>query len=471
MKPILPMTRATLGLVLALASVTAAAAQAPLPRLPVVEINTYPTASREAVSKALGNASARPSDAAAVGALGRTLQAWEQYGAAHLAYARAQALAPQSAEWHYLDGVVLRQLASHADAAAEFAASAALDPSYLPARVARAEALLDSGDLDAAAGLFTALGREPLARPQSEFGLGRIDAARGQHAAAVAHLERAVALFPEWGAAHYALAQSYRALGRTEDARQALEQHAKYGPRWPGLSDPLLAAVSALRDDAPAALRRGLDLAAAGDIDGAIAAHEEAVRLDPGLAQAHANLVGLYGRARNWDKAAEHYRATVALGSNLAEANYDYGIILGLQQQWDEAEAAFRRAIAANPFHAEAHNNLGQLLERRQALDQAADEYKAAVDARPDFRLARFNLGRMLLGLGRPGDAAIALEPLQQPRDAESPRYLFALATALVRSGQRDAGIKWAGEARRLALEYQQTDLAQAIERDLAQLK
>ncbi len=342
---------------------------------------------------------------------------------------------------------------------------------YLPARVARAEALLESGDLDAAATLFTALEREPRAEPQAEFGLGRVEAARGRHAAAVTHLERAVALFPEWGAAHYALAQSYRALGRTEEARTALERHAQYGPRWPGLSDPLLATVTALRDDAPAALRRGLDLAAAGDVGGAIAAHEAAVRMDPSLAQAHANLIGLYGRARDWDKAAEQYRLTVALGYNLAEANYDYGVILSMQQQWAEAEAAYRRALAVNPFHAEARNNLGQILERRQAYEEAAREYRAAVDARPDFRLARFNLGRMLIGLSRPEEAVPVLELLQQPRDADTPRYLFALATALIRSGQRTEGVSRAEEAKRLALEYQQGDLAQAIERNLAGLK
>src|SRR5580693_829091 len=48
-----------------------------------------------------------------------------------------------------------------------------------------------------------ALAREPAAEPAAELGLGRIAAAEGRHDAAVAHLERAIALFPEWGAAHY----------------------------------------------------------------------------------------------------------------------------------------------------------------------------------------------------------------------------------------------------------------------------
>src|SRR5204863_6202635 len=196
-----------------------------------------------------------------------------------------------------------------------------------------AESLVESGSLDRAEPLFDALRREPASEPAAELGLGRIAAAKGQHDAAVTHLERAVALFPEWGAAHYALALSYRALGRRDDAQRALERHAQFGPRWPAMADPVLATVTSLRDDAQTNLQRGLKLADAGDLSGAIAAHEAALALDPSIAQAHANLIALYGRARDWQKGEAHYRTVVALGFNLADAHYDYGVLLGLQER------------------------------------------------------------------------------------------------------------------------------------------
>jgi hypothetical protein len=62
-------------------------------------------------------------------------------------------------------------------------------------------------------------------------------------------------------------------------------------------------------------------------------------------------------------------------------------------------------------------------------------------------------------------------EKLVEPRDAEAPRYLFALATAHVRSGHKAEGIRWATEARQLALQFNQTELAGAIERDLAAIR
>jgi len=449
---------------------TAAAGQT-APPLPRVAVDQFPASARAAVSRALKEADARPTDPAAVGALARTLHAWEQWESAHQAYSRAQALAPKVFDWPYLDAVVLQRLARHDKAVARLEEALAVSPEYLPARVRLAEALLETGNLDRSRGAFEPLLREPKAEPAARMGLGRIAADQGRHADAIAHFERAVALFPELGAAYYALARSYRSLGRTADAQRALEQHAQYGARWPRIDDAVLASVTGLRDDPRALIQRGVTLSESGDLDGAIAAHETALTGDPSLAQAHANLINLYGRARNWSRAEEHYHAAVMLGLDLADAHYDYGVILGLQEKADLAEKAYRRALDVNPLHAQARNNLGQIVERRGDFESAAAEYRLARDSQPTFRLARFNLGRMLLALGRTQEAIVEFEALQQPRDAETPRYLFGLATAHVRAGHREEGLKWATEARQLAVTHGQQELAAAIDREIARLR
>jgi len=452
-------------------SFTLAAAQVTLPPLPQLALDTYPAAARDALARAHRDAARRPTDPSAVGTLARTLHAWEQFGAAHAAYARAHALAPNAFEWPYLDAVVLQRLARHAEAATRLEQVLQASPGYVPARVKLAEALLDEGDLEPAKRAFEALQSEPAAVPAAKLGLGRIAAAEGHHDAAVVHFERAIALFDQWGAAYYALALSYRALGRSTDAQRALERHAEYGARWPAVTDPVLATVTSLRDDAETNLQKGLKLADAGDLAGAVAAHEAALVQDPTIAQAHVNLISLYGRTRQWEKAEQHYAAAVALGFNLDEAHYNHGVLLGLQDRWEPAAESYRKAIAVNPRHAGAYNNLGQILERERQIDSAATVYRQAVDAQPTFRLARFNLGRMLIALSRPDEAVFELEQLTEPRDGEAPRYLFALATAHVRAGRRDAGVKWATDAKALALAYGQLELAAAIERDLARLK
>jgi tetratricopeptide (TPR) repeat protein len=440
------------------------------PPLLKLALDAYPPAARDAIARAHRDALAQPANADAAGTLGRVLHAWEQWSAAREAYVRAAALAPGTFEWPYLEAVVLLRLARPADAAAKLEAAIKLNPDYLPARLKLAEAVLDAGDLDRSAELFTRL-TMPECAPAVQFGLGRIAAGRGRHAEAIDHLKRAIALFPQFGAAHYALALAYRAAGRREEAQASLQQHAQYGARWPALPDPVLAGVLALREDSAALVQRGVKLADAGDVQGAIEAHEAAVTANPAMAQAHANLISLYGRARNWLKAEAHYRAVLELGVNVADAHYDYGVLLGLQERWDDAAGAYRRAIALNPLHAEAHNNLGQTLERQRKVEEAAAAYQLAVESQPTLRIARFNRARMLIALGRPDDAVRELQGITEPRDAEAPRYLFALATAHARAGRREQAVKWATEARDLALRHGDTALAAAIEKDLKSIR
>ena len=464
-----------------------------VPELPIVALDQLPEASRAALGPAFERAKRAPGDESSVGQLAMALHAWEQWEPAHAAYQRAIGLSSPRGDgreawrWKYLDAVVLQRLARPNDAAnvlrsgagAGAGAGASTD-SYLPARAKLAEVLFDGGDVEESARLYGELVKEPAAEPIAELGLGRMDAAAGRHEDAARHFARAIALFPEFGAAHYALARSARALGRIEESQRALERHQQYGARWPALDDPLLAEIAAIRTDARAALQRGMKLAEAGDVAGAIASHEAAVTAlsgtgsgasGPSAAQAHVELISLYGRMQNWAKAEEHYRAAVALpSSDLEAAHYNYGVLLGLQDRREEAAAAYRLALDVNPLNPQARNNLGQLLERDRKYDDAAVEYRKGVEAMPTFRLARFNLGRMLIMLGRPADAIVQLERLTEPRDAEAPRYLFALATAKIHAGQRDDGVKWANEAKRLAVEHGQQDLAAAIERNLATL-
>ena len=442
--------------------------QAPLPQLTP---DAYPAAARDQIGRAYEHARAQKDDAVAVAALARVLQAWTQWEAAHQAYARAQQLAPESFDWQYLDGIVLQRLMRHREAAERFRLAAALRPSYLPARVKLAESLLEAGDLEASEELFRALLSDPPAEPAAELGLGRIAAARGQHEAAIQRFGRATTLFPEFGAAYYALARSYRALGRSDDAQRALERQAAYGARWPAIDDPVLASINDVREDASALLQRGVKAADAANLSAAIADHEAALERDPELVLAHVNLISLYGRMGNRAKVEEHYRAVVAKGVYLDQAHYDYGVVLGMEGDWDGAATAYRKALAANPLDVKARNNLGQIFERQQSWEQAADEYGRAVQSQPTFRLGRFNLARMLMALGRPEEAAKELERLREPRDAETPRYLYALASARVRSGDVAEGRRIAEEARDLARAYGQSELVASIERDLARLK
>src|SRR5690606_35637316 len=117
----------------------------------------------------------------AAGRLARTLQAWQEFEAAHQTYRRAQALAPGTFEWYYLDGIVLQRLARPAEAAGEFRQALLAVTDYLPARVRLAESLLKSGQIDESRKLYEALQSDPLAEVLARFGLGRVAAVQHRH--------------------------------------------------------------------------------------------------------------------------------------------------------------------------------------------------------------------------------------------------------------------------------------------------
>lgn len=465
------MNHLSVAMCLAVFVSSVSAAQPPSVGLPRVALELFPSAAREAIAPAYREAEMKPLDASAVGALAMVLHAWEQWDAAHQAYGVAQSLAPRTFEWHYLDALVLQRLARYSETADQLRRATTLSPDYLPAGVKLAEALFEAGALVKSRVAFETLARNAATEPMGQFGLGRAAASEGRHEKAVEHFRRAIALFPSWGAAHYALALSYRALGRPADAQQALAQHAQHGPQWPALDDPVLAGVAAVRDDARATLRRGIALADAGDLRGAIEAHESALARDPALAPAHINLISLYGRTGQWAQAEGHYKSLLALNTEIGNAHYDFGVLLGLQQRWDDAIAAYQRALATNPHHARAHNNYGEALERTQDHHGALEQYRRAVGDEPGLRIARFNLARMLVAAGKTDEAIGELEKLIEPRDAETPRYLFGLAAAHMRAGRRAEAVKWASEAQRLAADQGQSELAAAIHRDLVRLK
>ncbi len=459
-------------ILLALAVLAApAAAQTTPPPLPRLALDAYPPKTREAISPVYEAAVRRPTDAAAVGSLGRILHAWEQWDVAHQAYLRAQALAPRALEWPYLDAIVLQRLARDAEAADQFRRALGASPGYLPARVKLAEVLVKSGEFDESKRLFEALVRDPMAEPLAQFGLGQIAAAEGHHEAAIPHLLRALTLFPEWGEAHYALALSYRALGRRDEAVRAIESLERFGAIAPGLEDPVLATTSTIRDDAVANLQRGMKLAAAGDLAGAIAIHEAAVAQDPSFAQAHANLMRLYGPVGNWAKLTEHYQALVKLGVDLGEANFNYGVALGLQGKEELAEGAYRRAIEINPQHTDAHINLGILLEGRHQLEAAAAEFRLAVDSQPTYRPARYQWARRLLAQDRAPEAIAEFEKMTEPRDPEALPYLLGLAVAHARAGHGSESARWEAEVRRLAISLGKADFLKTIDETLSSVR
>jgi len=453
--------------------VVLAGASAPgqtLPPLPTLPFDTYEPGIRAPIEKAYEEARREPRDPARNGALGMLLYANEQYEAAEACFERAKALDAADARWPYYLGRTQSNLSRHEPAAASAREALRRQPGYLPARILLAKCLLDAGKPDESRALYEALVNEHPEAAEGHYGLGRIDADRGERASAVEHLRKACDLFPGFGAAHFVLARVYRDLGERAKAQEELALYQKDKLGWPTLPDPFLSAVVALKTGAAARLEKGIQLAEAGQLQAAADEHEAALAADPTLLPAHVNLIRLYGSLGRPEKAEEHYRAAVALDPNLAETHYNYGVLLTGQTKPAEAADAFRRALERKPDYAEAHNNLAYLLMTSGKLDEAAQHYRAAIAAKPDLRAAHFNLGRILVNQGRVGDAIEHFRQTLTPEDEDTPRCTYALGAAYARIGNRAEALKYLQQAEEKAAARGQSDLVESIEKDLRRL-
>ncbi|HET7102120.1 MAG TPA: tetratricopeptide repeat protein, partial [Terriglobia bacterium] len=303
------MRRCWLNVVAALAmgALLLGAQTAPLPNLPQIDLSEFPPVIREQVGKAYDAARARPRDAEANGELGMLLDVYKRREFAAACYERAHQLDPQSFRWLYYLGSLRTGQGDRKGATAAFREALRLDPGYLPARLKLAESLLTSGNLKDAGSIYEAIINDYPGVAEAWYGLGRIRTAKGDLPGAVESYRKACELFPAYGAAHYALARAYRRLDDRQKSEEQLKLHDANQTLVPPVEDPLRDALRALDRGPASILQQGIQLEEAGRIEDSIAAHLKALKLDPGLALAHANLIILYGKTNQPEKAEEQY--------------------------------------------------------------------------------------------------------------------------------------------------------------------
>jgi Flp pilus assembly protein TadD len=145
------------------------------------------------------------------------------------------------------------------------------------------------------------------------------------------------------------------------------------------------------------------------DCDGAIAQFREAVRLKPGLVEAHHNLGNALWRKGDFDGAIAETREAIRLKPDLAEAHSTLGSALYDKGDVDGAIVELREAIRIKPDYAVAHCNLGNALYSKGDIDAAIAECREAIRLDPDLAEAHVNLGRALARQGRLQEAGASL--------------------------------------------------------------
>jgi serine/threonine protein kinase/Tfp pilus assembly protein PilF len=187
----------------------------------------------------------------------------------------------------------------------------------------------------------------------------------------------------------------------------------------------------------------------------------KAVELDPEYALAYAGLADasayryMYygGRSEDLDQADQASRTALRLGPDYAECHASRGFFGSLSKRYDEADQEFRTALALNPKLYDANYLYARSCWAQGRLEESAKLFEVAEQLRPEDQSLPGMLANLYERLGRIPDMEAALRRCLAAAERNravaplDPRPVYYGATALVRLGQREKGLRWAAEA------------------------
>ena len=174
------------------------------------------------------------------------------------------------------------------------------------------------------------------------YNLANMELKRGSHQDAIRHYSEAVRLKPDYAYAYNNLGRVLALVGQRDEAKGCFASAIRCGK--PGYPEPQY--------------NLGTELKAEGDFDGAVAAFQEALRIQPGYADAHCNLGSAYLQMQRIAEASESFQVAAKLQPGNAKFQTNVGsamLLLGRQQ---EAILWFERALQLNPADAGTRSNL-----------------------------------------------------------------------------------------------------------------
>ena len=146
----------------------------------------------------------------------------------------------------------------------------------------------------------------------------------------------------------------------------------------------------------------GIALAERGEVEAAIQAYQEALRIWPGSVTAHVNLGAALADRGKLDEAISHYEEALRLKpddalarTNWSKALNNRGVALAQQGRMDEAIHYFNEALRIDPELVDGHFNLGITLARLKRDDEAAEQFVLVLRLTPDSAEAHNWLRRL----------------------------------------------------------------------------
>ncbi|MDF0554112.1 tetratricopeptide repeat protein [Kamptonema sp. UHCC 0994] len=194
---------------------------------------------------------------------------------------------------------------------------------------------------------------------------------------------------------------------------------------------------------------------AQGKLNEAIAACEEALKIQPNFAGAYRNLARIWTQLKKAETAADCWYQALILDPKwaTAEEHLTLGNTLVEQGKLEEATACYLQAIQINPNLVQAYHNLGEIFTSKNKFEEAIAYYRQAITLKPDAFGSHHSLGKLLAAKGNI-DEAIACQHKSLEINPNYVRAYHSLGNVLVQKGELDSAIAYYSKAIELNPNY-----------------
>jgi protein O-GlcNAc transferase len=314
--------------------------------------------------------------------------------------------------------------------------SAAIHAQGIPSNLKQADAdyregaaALASGDLTTAEAKFEEVTRLAPSAEQGHSALGTVLVRKGQWAAGMRELEKALAINPADGSAQLNLAMAY---GQTGVAAKAIPLFAKLKMTAEAQGRPLPSQVLAAYARA---------FLATGQSAKALATMKAAVAEEPGSAELHDELGSLYAQQKEWAQAEKEFSDSIGLKGGFASAHLHLGFVYKAEGK-PEAASEWKKACESAPSDPSVALTAGKALADAGDDEDAVPILQQALQLEPRSTGAAYQLALVLQRVNRVQDAIQLLKKVAraEPQNAD---VLVNLGMALSQAHQAADGVPY----------------------------
>jgi Flp pilus assembly protein TadD len=317
----------------------------------------------------------------------------QQHGDAALAVRKYQELLrlrPDMAAAHANLGLALLSLGRFDEAITHFRAALAHAPGDRGLRAKLAMAYYEKGDLSKAAGEFSVLNKD-------QPGDVQIATLLANSYVRLDHADQAVSVLSPLGEAHpedvslqLTLGWALVRAGRTKEGLERIDkvaQQTNSAEAYMGAATAQLRleALDQARHNVDAALRlnprlpglytlSGMIAADYGDYEGAAAAYEKALEINPNDIEAEIHLGGVLYMQRKLDAARAHLERALEMAPTSCQALYDLALVKRGQGQIEAAVKDLEKVVRTEPEWMQPHAELAALYYRLNRPQDGAKE-------------------------------------------------------------------------------------------------